>query len=215
MSASIHAVRSAPAQSPPVHTPGRQPAVFLDRDGVFNSVDGFVNSPADLDKALFPQAAGAIARLTQELDAPVVIVTNQAGVDLGKMSPETNQAIQELLVQRIEEAGGRVDAVLFYPNGKKFQVPESHIDGRKPEAGMFFAAANEFGSRIDLADSYMIGDMNTDIAAGEKANPDLTTVLVRTGFGGTDKHEKVAPDVTVDDISAAVEFIVARERSLS
>jgi len=212
MAAIISAVRSAPAQSPPVHTPGRQSAVFLDRDGVFNSTDGFVNKPEDLDRALFPGAPAAIARLTREFAGPVVIVTNQGGVDLGHMKPEVNQAIQERLAERIEEAGGRVDAIYFCPNGKKFQIPEGHVDGRKPQAGMFFHAGNEFGSRIDLADSYMIGDMSTDIAAAETANSAMTSILVETGFAGKDGKVPFTADHTCADINAAVDFILANER---
>ncbi len=211
MSAIISAVRSAPAQKPPVNTPGHQSAVFLDRDGVFNSTDGFVNTPADLDRALFPGSCAAIARLTQEFEGPVVIVTNQGGVDLGHMKPEVNQAIQERLAEKIEAEGGRVDAIYFCPNGKKFQLPEGHIDGRKPQAGMFYHAANEFGPRIDLADSYMIGDMSTDIAAGEAADPGLTTILVETGFAGKDGKVPFTADHTSKDLNAAVDWILSRE----
>lgn len=213
MSAIIQAVRSAPIQSPPVNTPGRQAAAFFDRDGVFNSTEGrFVNSPQDLDDAFYPGAAEAIARLTQEFAGPVVIVTNQGGVDLGHMKPEVNQAIQERLVEKIEEKGGRVDAVYFCPNGKKFEIPAGHLDGRKPQAGMFYHAANQFGSRIDLADSYMVGDMSTDIAAGEAAHPDLTSILVETGFAGKDGKVPFQADHTCANIDAAVDYILANER---
>ena len=40
----INSVRSTRPEGFTVNTPGKQPAVFLDRDGVINSTDGFVNS---------------------------------------------------------------------------------------------------------------------------------------------------------------------------
>lgn len=204
----IVSLRSTPPGGYQVNTPGRQPWVFMDRDGVWNSIDGFVNSPADLDRALDPKALQAGARLTQA-GLHSAVVTNQAGVDLGKMSPETNMAIQERLAQRAEEAGGGLDAIYFCPNGKKFQLPEGEIDGRKPEAGMLVAAARQFGDQVDLADSYMIGDMTTDIAAGKAAG--VTTILVKTGFAGKDNKVQVQPDYIAEDLAGAVDWILERE----
>ncbi|MBT9584897.1 HAD-IIIA family hydrolase [bacterium] len=205
---SIQAVRSASAQGIQTNTPGKQRAVFMDRDGVFNEVDKHVNTPEQLDAALIPASLAAVAKLSRETDYKLIIVTNQGGVDAGFMTPEQNNAIQERLAQRVEEAGGRLDALYFCPNGKKFQVPAGEADGRKPDAGMFYHAAKEFGESIDLADSYMIGDMSTDIGAGEKAG--TTTLLVKTGFAGKDGKCPATPDFIHDDLASAVEFILAR-----
>ena len=207
----ISLTRSSRPDGFSVNTPGKQPAVFMDRDGVLNVTDGFVNSPDDLDKRLMPQALAAVAKLSQNTEYPIILVTNQAGIDMGKFSPEQNQAIQERLAQRIEEAGGRMDSIYVCPNGKKFQVPEGEVDGRKPDAGMFFQAAHDYGSKIDLADSYMIGDMTTDIGAGKNAG--ATTILVKTGFGGSDGKCDAKPDHVADDLSAAVDWILSKEKS--
>ena len=209
----IQGVRSAPYPQQAQGTPGRQVAVFSDRDGVFNEVDKHVNTPQQLLDALIPESIQAAARLTRELDCKLVIVTNQGGIDAGFMSAEQNQAIQETLVGEIEKAGGRADAVLFCPNGKKFKVPEGESDGRKPDAGMFYFAANHFGPSVDFADSYMIGDMSTDIAAGEKADGRITTILVETGFAGKDGKVPFKADEVKADFSSAVDFILAREQS--
>jgi D-glycero-D-manno-heptose 1,7-bisphosphate phosphatase len=208
----IAAVRSTPREGFSVQTPGKQRAVFMDRDGVFNQVDAHVNSPDQLDAALMPKSLAAIAKLSQNSDYKLILVTNQGGVDAGFMTPEVNHSIQERLLQRIEEAGGRLDAIYFCPNGKKFKVPEGHADGRKPDAGMFFEAARHFGDQIDLADSYMVGDMTTDIAAGEKAHPDLTSILVLTGFAGKDGKVEAKSDVVKADLAEAVDYILAQKR---
>lgn len=204
----ISSVRSTRPDGFTVNTPGKQPAVFLDRDGVLNSTDGFVNSPDDLDRALMPDALKAVARLSQQTDFPIILVTNQAGIDLGKFTPEQNQAIQERLAQRVEEAGGRLDSIYFCPNGKKFVLPEGETDGRKPDAGMFFQAAKDYGGRIDLADSYMIGDMTTDIGAGKAAG--AQTILVQTGFAGKDGKCDAKPDHVAADLSGAVDWILSQ-----
>lgn len=207
MSCAIHSVSSGPATAR-THTPGRQPCVFFDRDGVFNTTDGFVNSPEDLDRQLIPEAVEALARLSRETDAKLVLVTNQGGVGYGKMTPTQAEAILERLEARVEAAGGRFDAIYYCPNRKDELPPDGELSARKPEAGMFYAAANHFGAAIDLADSYMVGDMTTDIAAGENATPDLTTILLDTGMGGQDGHAQAVPDQHFADLSAAVDWLI-------
>lgn len=210
MSTNITSVRSTPRGPLETNTPGKQPCVFMDRDGVFNTTDGFVNSPEDLDKALMPGAVASIARLTAA-GIPAVLVTNQGGIDSLHVTDEQNRAILGRLEQRVEEAGGHLDAIYYCPNGNKYQPPAGEIDARKPSGGMLIAAAREFGARVDLADSYMIGDMTTDIAAGKAADAAVTTVLVETGYGGKDGKVVVTPDHTSADLSTAVDWILSRE----
>jgi len=153
----------------------------------------------------------AIARLSNETDARVVIVTNQACVGRQKLSPEIAAEIMQRVALRVEEAGGRLDAVYFATNGSDYVPPPGAVSARKPEPGLLLQAAHDFGPEIDLADSYMIGDMTTDIAAGKSADPRLTAVLVRTGFAGSDLRANAAPDHVCADISQAVDWIIARE----
>ena len=210
----ITSVISAPALPLAMETPGRQPCVFLDRDGVFNKTDAFVNTPDQLDRALWPEALQAIARLTRESSARVVLVTNQGGVGSGKMSDSTAQAILHRFAERVEEAGGHMDAIYYCPAARQGPAPASRINARKPEPGMLIQAAEDFGPAIDLADSYMVGDMTTDTAAGKAASPKVTTIMLKTGFAGNDGKVKVTPDHVSADLSEAVDWIVAREKSL-
>lgn len=203
----IVSVRSTPPGGYQVNTPGKQTCVFLDRDGVLNNVDEHVNTPEQWDAAMMPKQIQALARLTQQEGITAVVVTNQGGIDAGFMSPEQNEQILQRLAQRVEEAGGDLDAIYFCPNGNKFQVPEGEVNGRKPNGGMLFAAARNFGSQIDLQDSWMVGDMSTDIGAGEAAG--VETILVETGFAGKDGKWKGTPDHVKPDFAAAVDYILA------
>lgn len=206
----IQSVRSVPAGGIQVNTPGRQPCVFLDRDGVLNTTDALVNSVADLERQLMPDSLRALARLHQA-GIPTILVTNQGGVDRGRLTAEENEAILTLLADRIEEVGGQLDMIYYCPSIEGTPVPEGHVGGRKPEAGMLFQAARDFGSALDLADSYFVGDMTTDIAAGHAAG--VTTVLVQTGFGGADGASEIAPLLARPDLEAAVDWILQREAS--
>jgi phosphoglycolate phosphatase-like HAD superfamily hydrolase len=67
---------------------------------------------------------------------------------------------------------------------------------------------------IDLADSFMVGDMPTDFDAAKAAHPSMTTVGVKTGFGSQDpKHRSEStPDLRVDDLASFAEWFINRHQ---
>jgi D-glycero-D-manno-heptose 1,7-bisphosphate phosphatase len=209
-------VRSARREGIRFDTPGRQGAILMDRDGVLNSIeDGFVTSADKMRKAIIPGSMEALARLERELPEKFKgVMSNQAGLDEGFMTSETNREIMEVLADSAEAAGGPLDAIYYCPNGLKYQAPTGEESARKEHGGMFFALAHEMGDKLDLADSYYIGDMTTDMAAAKEAYPGMTTILVLTGFAGKDGKSDVKPDVVCKDMSAAADYIIARERNL-
>ena len=185
------------------HSCGRT-AVFLDRDGVINDQTAFVNTPNDF--RLLPGAAAAIRRLN-ETGVPVVVVTNQGGIALGYLTEDDLAAIHQRMAVLLAAEGAHVDAVYscpYYPNGTIPRYSKDSPD-RKPGTGMLERARDELG--IDLCKSYLVGDATTDILAGLRAG--CTTILVQTGFGGSDAKVVAEPDYTAADLPAAVELILA------
>ena len=93
-----------------------------------------------------------------------------------------------------------------YPNTPDVQIGDYFMDcpDRKPGIGMLERARDELG--VDLAKSFLVGDAITDILAGLRAG--CTTILVQTGFGGSDTKVVAEPDYTVADLPAAVELIL-------
>ena len=86
------------------------PYLFLDRDGVINkrlpgqyvqSPDEFTFMPGVLDA--FPKLAKRTKR--------IIIVTNQQGVGKELMTYEELEKVHEFMQQKIEEKGGRLDAI--------------------------------------------------------------------------------------------------------
>lgn len=150
----------------------KQPAIFLDRDGVIiENRSDYVRSWADVE--IFPQAIDALAVLC---DSPyrIVLVTNQSAVGRGIITRETAESINDRLLAVIHEAGGRVDAVYMCPHG-----PDDGCNCRKPLPGLLLRASAELD--IDLDRSLMIGDALTDIQAGQAAG--VVSALLRTGRG--------------------------------
>ena len=161
-----------PSPSPPdIQVPVRR-AVFLDRDGVIcRNRSDHVKS---WDEFVFvPGALQAIARLA-EAGLSVVVVTNQAIINRRMVSVDVVEDIHARMERAIESAGGNVDRVLYCPHR-----PDEHCACRKPEPGMLFAAAKEMG--LDLGQSYLIGDAETDMRAGRRAG--CRCFLVLTGRG--------------------------------
>jgi D-glycero-D-manno-heptose 1,7-bisphosphate phosphatase len=180
-------------------------AVFFDRDGtvnVSNKPDGSylpVNTPEDL--VVFDQAKEGLAEITKQTDLLKILVTNQGGIGAGYMTVEQLKKIDEKLVSEMRGAGGDIDAIYFASSNDKADPM------RKPNPGMLIQAAQEHG--IDLAGSYMVGDMTTDIAAGERADERVVSIGLETGSGCKDKKVDIKPDVMVKDFKGAAEFIIA------
>jgi len=180
-----------------------RPAVFLDRDGVINNHGDYVNSAADM--RLIDGVAPAIRRLN-DAGLPVIVATNQGGIAFGYITEDDLHEIHDRMHRLLAAEGAHVDAIYscpYHPRGKVSPYDrESPL--RKPSPGMLEAGRDEHD--IDLAASYFVGDMTGDVLAGKRAG--CRTVLVATGFGGTDKEYDVSPDLRAADLAEAVEIIL-------
>jgi D-glycero-D-manno-heptose 1,7-bisphosphate phosphatase len=154
---------------------------FLDRDGTINegAAEGdYIVSPAEV--RLLPGAAEAI-RLLHEHPAKVVVVTNQRGIALGRMSEADLAAVNERLQQLLAAEGAHLDAIYHCPHER------GECDCRKPGPAMFERAAREVPG-VAIEGAAMIGDSAIDVEAGRRLG--LTTVrLGHTGNDPTPDHE--------------------------
>lgn len=149
-----------------------QKAVFLDRDGVINEVltrrVRFVNTSQDL--YLLEGVPRAI-RQFNEAGWKVFIVTNQGGVGLGFLSETALNHIHEVLIERLEKYDAHVDDIAYCPH-----KPGSGCICRKPKAGMLLELASRHN--ISLQESYMVGDREPDIMAGQNAG--VRTIFINS-----------------------------------
>ena len=76
-------------------------------------------------------------------------------------------------------------------------------DCRKPGTALIERACRDLA--IDPSASWLVGDTSSDVEAGRRAG--LRTVLVRTGHAGRDGKWPLAPDATMPDVKAAVDWI--------
>lgn len=148
----------------------KQKAVFLDRDGTINKYVGFLR---DIDEfELLDGVADAIKKINAS-GYLAIVVTNQPVIARGEVSFEELERIHNKMETLLGKEGAYLDAIYFCPHhphkGYEGERPELKFDCncRKPKPGMLLKVAQDFN--IDLAQSWMIGDGENDIRAGQNA----------------------------------------------
>lgn len=148
----------------------KQKAIFLDRDGTINKYVGFLTKSQDFELLL--GAAEAI-RTINHSGYLAIVVSNQPVIARGDCTFEELQTIHDRMETLLGKEGAFVDAIYYCPHhpdkGFKGERPAYKIDCgcRKPKAGLLQQAAKEWN--IDLSASYMIGDSDRDLQAGNAA----------------------------------------------
>lgn len=148
----------------------KQKAVFLDRDGTINKYVGFLRNIDDFE--LINGVSEAIKKINQS-GYLAIVVTNQPVIARGEVSWEELNEIHKKMATLLGKDGAYVDAIYVCPHhpdkGFKGERPEYKFDCncRKPKPGLLLQAAKDFN--IDLSQSIMIGDSESDLKAGEAA----------------------------------------------
>jgi D-glycero-D-manno-heptose 1,7-bisphosphate phosphatase len=143
-----------------------KPALFLDRDGVLVDEVHYLHKP---EEAKLAPGAVEVLTIANKRATPVVLVTNQAGIGYGYYGWAEFIAVRDKIIADLDRAGVFVDAVFACPHHAKGQPPYGHHDHpcRKPNPGLLLAAAAMMG--VDLSRSWMVGDRESDLAAGRNA----------------------------------------------
>lgn len=145
-------------------------AVFLDRDGVINKEVKFLHRVEQLE--LIRGAAEAI-RLINQKGYLAIVVTNQPVIARNMCTLEELDTIHATLETLLGKEHAYLDAIYYCPHHPDSGYPEERkeykvvCNCRKPKPGMILQAAKDWN--IDLSQSYLVGDSETDIQAGQNA----------------------------------------------
>lgn len=174
-------------------------AVFLDRDGTIARDVHYCRRPEDFE--ILPTVPDAI-RLLNENGFKVVVITNQSGVARGYFTEETLAHIHDKMRRELARYDAWVDAIYYCPHH-----PDDRCECRKPKTALFHRAAEEHD--IDFDASYVVGDMQMDVAAGKALG--CHTILVTTGSG---KGEDIIdpPDYVADSLLQAAHWITKQAK---
>lgn len=147
-----------------------RPAVFLDKDGTLVEDVPYNADPARLR---FTRRALPALQALQRAGYALVVVSNQPGLALGYFSAAQFDALQQALQRRLREEGGvALDGFFFCPH-----APGAGCECRKPAPGLLLQAEAALG--LNLARSWMVGDILNDVEAGQRAG--CRTVLLDVG----------------------------------
>lgn len=186
----------------------RNRAVFLDRDGVLNRLlieRGPRENPLKAEEFdLLPRVKPALLAL-QNAHFLLIVITNQPNIAKGKSSWEDIAAIDQKLRSLLapEVTIDKIYACYHHPDVAQVVIPEflRDCDCRKPKPGLILQALQDYP--IDLARSWLVGDADTDIAAGTSAGiPESHCILITR-----------EPDVTIHypvvaDLLSASKYIL-------
>ena len=158
-----------------------RPCAFFDRDGIVNRSPGpgYVERVEDFH--LLPEFVAAL-RVVQQRGYEAVIITNQRGVGKGQMTQATLDAIHGQLREQLAQAGLALRAIYVCTSLDRADPM------LKPQPGMIQQAARDH--QLDLARSWMVGDNETDVLAGQRAG--CRTLLVRAGAEPTVAEHRLA-----------------------
>lgn len=163
--------------------------IFLDRDGTINIDHGYVHRIEDWE---FVSRAPEALNLLSSAGYALAVVTNQAGVADGRF-PETAVDNLHAHMQKslIQECGTRIDAIAYCPHHR-----DAGCHCRKPNPGLAEKIENAIGP-IDYADSWMVGDKESDIGFG--ANIGTKTALLKSAYWNP-QSMKTKPDAIFDSL---------------
>jgi D,D-heptose 1,7-bisphosphate phosphatase len=143
----------------------QRPAVFLDRDGTLIEHVSYLCDPALV--RLLPGVAEALKKLRRAGFA-VVLVTNQSAIGRGMLTENRLEQIHTEMRRQLAACGATIDGIYYCPVAPVSDDRSlvEHPD-RKPGPGMLLRAAVDL--QLDLAASWMVGDLISDVWAGLNA----------------------------------------------
>ncbi len=150
-----------------------QKYIFLDRDGTLNvrpPKAHYVEKPEDF---IWLEGAKEAVKKLKDAGYFIILVSNQAGIALGKMTDEDVARVNEKMQDDLLEIGAGIDAIYYCPHGW-----DSTCSCRKPKPGMLYQAQKDYS--INLPECYLIGDDERDIQTAE--NADVKGILVDENY---------------------------------
>lgn len=184
-------------------------AVFLDRDGVineliYNGATGEYESPhVPEDLIIFPYVISCLERLKED-GYLLFLISNQPSYAKGKTTLENIKKIEARLSQFMVQAGIFFTEYYYCYHHPQGIVPEYTCVCQCRKPGNYFLLQAEKNYGLDLKQSWLIGDQDSDIFCGQASG--MKTVLLNQPLSQS-KRGKSRPDYYAADLVEATEWI--------
>lgn len=141
-------------------------AVFLDRDGTIIEDKNYI---CNCSEVVFLPNVIKTLRLFQEKNYLLIVISNQSGVGRGYFSECDVEKINKYINLELSKFGVHILQFYYCPHYWRGQreMHNKMCSCRKPSPGLIMQAAHEHN--IDLYNSYMFGDKESDVMAGLNA----------------------------------------------
>lgn len=187
--------------------------LFIDRDGTI------VLEPENLqldslDKLEFyPKAFQYLAKIANELDYELAMVTNQDGLGTDSFPEDTFWPTQNFILRAFENEGVMFDEIFV---DRSF--PEENAPTRKPRTGMLTKYLNN--PEYDLENSFVLGDRLTDVELAKNLGAKAIFMNDTDGAGSNEissKREELNETIILQtmDWKKIYEFLKLEARSAS
>ncbi|MES2573683.1 MAG: bifunctional histidinol-phosphatase/imidazoleglycerol-phosphate dehydratase HisB [Bacteroidota bacterium] len=187
--------------------------LFIDRDGtIVLEPEGLQLD--SLDKLeFFPKAFQYLAKIANELDFELVMVTNQDGLGTDSFPEDTFWPTQNFILRAFENEG-----VLFDDICVDRSFPEDNAPTRKPRTGMLTKYIDN--PNYDLANSFVLGDRLTDVELAKNLGAKAIFMNTTDGAGSQEisaKREELDATIILQttDWKTIYEFLKLDERTAS
>lgn len=186
-------------------------AVFLDRDGVLNEnvlnpATGEWESPPRAEHFRLCEGVGPALSALRDAGFLLFVVSNQPNVAKGKATLAELDAIHERFVAELAAQNVWLDHAFYclhHPEGSVAPYAGA-CACRKPSPHFLTLAAREF--EVDLAESWMIGDRDTDIACGAAAG--TKTIFIRSRGARAPTSDQRAADAAAASLVEATAIVL-------
>jgi imidazoleglycerol-phosphate dehydratase/histidinol-phosphatase len=185
--------------------------LFIDRDGTMVlEPEGYQLD--SLDKLEFyPKSFQYLAKIANELEYELVMVTNQDGLGTDSFPEDTFWPTQNFILRAFENEG-----VLFDDIFVDRSFPEDNAPTRKPRTGMLMKYIDN--PAYDLANSFVLGDRLTDVELAKNLGAKAIFLNTTDGAGTTEivsKREELDSIISLQttDWKEIYEFLKLELRS--
>ena len=147
--------------------------LFLDRDGVINQkLEG--RYVTNFNEFVFVKNSDLAIRKLHKIFKRILIVTNQQGIGKGIMTEDDLNLLHLQMQRKLNPDFDLIDKIYFCPC-----LEGDSCNCRKPKTGRLEEAKLDF-PEIIIKNSFLIGDSEPDIAAGNKFG--LKTIKVNETY---------------------------------
>ncbi|MBF4464437.1 bifunctional histidinol-phosphatase/imidazoleglycerol-phosphate dehydratase HisB [Flavobacterium sp. LC2016-12] len=187
--------------------------LFIDRDGTIVLEPENYQLDALEKVEFYPKAFQYLAKIANELDYELAMVTNQDGLGTDSFPEDTFWPTQNFILKAFENEG-----VLFDKIFVDRSFPEDNAPTRKPRTGMLTKYLNN--PEYDLANSFVLGDRLTDVELAKNLGAKAIFINNNDGIGSNEissKREELDETIVLQTMSwkEIYEFLKLEARSAS